>query len=472
MRRTALLAATAALPTVLAFTSGGTSATARAGFVIAACALLAVSAFTTSGPLVPRGTGARIALTSFAALTALTAASHAWTVDTGGWLVATHFAIGYVSLLYAATLQLTDRPAEQRLVEPMLAAGTVVVVGYGLLQRALSDVFSTTESVRAGGRLFTPIGYWNAEGLLAALGILLCARIAGDRSRPLALRVAVLASVPVLAVGLELSFSRVGIAAVAAGLLLLTLLDRAASRFQSLAAVLLAGAAGVLTTVPFSSLRAAETDAAAGAPWLGVLVIVCLLVAAAAHRWLPRFLDGERQAPPAVRRVLIGLVVAVVALPFATALLSRSDEGSGAFGASTTRLTATGSNRALYWEVAVHQFADRPLAGDGAGSFASAWLRHRTIDEKVVNAHSLWLETAAELGLAGLLLLLTTAAGVVLALRRSTDPGVVIGPAAVLLTWAVASSSDWHWQVPAVTAIAIILAGLALSSEQAGSSAG
>lgn len=472
MRRMALLVATLALPTVLAFTSGGTSSVARAGFVLASCVVLAASAPSTAGPLVPRGTGGRLTLAALAGFTALTVASHTWTNDPAGWLVASQLAIGYLGLLYAVTLQLNGSVQLQRLIEPALAAGTVVVVGYGLLQRGLSDVLTAEESARAGGRLFTPIGYWNAEGLLAALGVVLCARIAGDRTRPLPLRLAALGATPALAVGLELSFSRVGIAAVVAGLLLLTLLDPAASRFQTLLAVVAAGGIGVASTMPFASLRSAPTDASTGAPWLALLVVVSLLVAAAAHRFLPHFPSAEQAPRPAARNVLLVLIVAIVALPLATALISRGDTGSETFGASTTRLTATGSNRARYWDVAVRQFADRPFVGNGAGSFASAWLQHRTIDEKVVNAHSLWLETAAELGFAGLLLLVSALVGVLVALRRSCDPAATAGPAAGLLTWLVASSSDWHWQVPAVTAIVIILIGLALSSEQAASSAG
>jgi len=471
MRRKALLASTLAIPTVLAFTSGGTSAIARAGFVAVSFAALAVSALSTSGPLLPRGTGGRLALGSIVALSALTAGSHAWTPDLDGWRVATQLVLGYAALLYAVFLQLVDSAAMRRLVEPVLAAGGFVVIGYGLLQRALSDVFQTADSARAGGRLFTPIGYWNAEGLLAALGLVLCARVIGDRTRPLAVRAAALAATPVLAVGLELSFSRVGIAAAAAGLLLLTLLDRAASRFQALSAVLLAAGAGVLTTVPFPSLRAAATGSSNGAPWLALLVVLSLLAGVLAFRFVPRWRSDPAAPAPAARKLLIGLIAAAVALPFATALLSRSDEGSNSFGASATRLTATGSNRAQYWRVAVDQCAGRPLIGHGVGSYAGAWLKHRTIDEKVVNAHSLPLETAAELGLAGLLLLVAAVAGVVLALRRSTDPEAVAGSAAALLTWAVASASDWHWQVPAVTAVSVSLIGLALSAERAASNA-
>ena len=64
-----------------------------------------------------------------------------------------------------------------------------------------------------------------------------------------------------------------------------------------------------------------------------------------------------------------------------------------------------GSNRYDYWEVALGQFAADPLRGDGSGSFEVEWRREREIDEAVGDAHSLPLETAAELGPIGLALL-------------------------------------------------------------------
>jgi hypothetical protein len=469
MRRTALLVATLALPTLIAFANGGTSSSARAGFVPGACLLLAASALTSRAALLPPGTGGRLTLAALAGFAALTALSTTWTNDPGGWLVATQLSIGYGALFYAAVLQLTGQRQLRRHVEPLLALGTVAVVGYGVAQRALSDVLTADESVRAGGRLFTPIGYWNAEGLLAAIGVVLCASVFADRARPAALRVSALAAVPMLSVGVQLSFSRVAIAAVLGGLLLLALLSPFSTRFRTLGLVAVVGGLGVVTTLPFSSLRSAAVDASTGAPWL--LLLLATSSAAAFLAWVSVNDREVTRQPPArpTRTALIALIVIILIVPFAAAIGSRSDEGSDAFGASTARLTATGSNRAQYWEVALDRFAARPLYGDGAGSFSSAWLEYRTINEKIVNAHSIWLETAAELGLAGLLLLAMVVAGVVLALRRSEDPPAVTGAAAMLLTWMLGASLDWHWQVPAVTAIAVLLAGLAVSAERPGS---
>jgi O-antigen ligase len=81
----------------------------------------------------------------------------------------------------------------------------------------------------------------------------------------------------------------------------------------------------------------------------------------------------------------------------------------------------------------------------------------------VRDAHSIWLETAAELGLVGLLLLGAFAAGVAWSVARAPRPAVA-GPAAALAVWAAHSAIDWDWELPGgPTLIAIVLAGLVLA---------
>ena len=105
-----------------------------------------------------------------------------------------------------------DRRAA-RVVEPVLAAGALVVIGYGLSGRLLPGVVHLHATARAGGRLEQPLTYWNATGALAALGLVLCARLAGDVTRPRALRIAAAAAAAPLGMGVYLSFSRGALAA-------------------------------------------------------------------------------------------------------------------------------------------------------------------------------------------------------------------------------------------------------------------
>lgn len=126
-----------------------------------------------------------------------------------------------------------------------------------------------------------------------------------------------------------------------------------------------------------------------------------------------------------------------------------------------------GSERYDLWQVAVDDAAEDPLLGDGAGGFQYSYLEKRTAGGvNVRDAHSIELETLAELGIPGLALLLTAlaaaATGVILA--RRTGPAAA-GLGAVALAsgtyWLAHSSIDWFWQYPAVSAPAVMLLGAA-----------
>ena len=166
-----------------------------------------------------------------------------------------------------------------------------------------------------------------------------------------------------------------------------------------------------------------------------------------------------------LRPVLAGLAVAGLV---ATAAVAAVEEDGPASGATAARLASTGSNRYDYWAVAAGAFADQPLRGTGAGGFAVAWRRERTVAEGARDAHSLYVETAAELGLVGVLLLAAAFGGVVASARHVPAPALA-GPAAALAAWALHAGLDWDWELPALTLVAVLLAGaLMAAAEPAG----
>src|SRR5919202_1778233 len=186
MRRGAVPALTAVLvagPTVLAFASGGFFPHARLVAAIGAWAVLGLAALAAPAPVVPRTAPVCAALVGLAALAAWTALSGTWAPSPGPARQSLELALVYLPALAAAALLLRERGAA-RFAEVALAAGTLVVIGYGLAGRLLPGVVHLSASVRAGGRLEQPLTYWNATGALAALGFVLAARIGGDRSRP------------------------------------------------------------------------------------------------------------------------------------------------------------------------------------------------------------------------------------------------------------------------------------------------
>jgi O-antigen ligase len=100
------------------------------------------------------------------------------------------------------------------------------------------------------------------------------------------------------------------------------------------------------------------------------------------------------------------------------------------------------------------------------------WLRWRSVAEGAQDAHSLELQTLAELGVVGAALLLSVLAGIALAARRSlraataTAPAATAGLIAALVTYLAHSPLDWDWQMPAVTLIATALAGAVIAAAE------
>jgi len=127
-------------------------------------------------------------------------------------------------------------------------------------------------------------------------------------------------------------------------------------------------------------------------------------------------------------------------------------------GALADDLAELGEDRAWYWHVAWQEAAESPLVGRGAGTFELAWLERQPVPWNVLDAHSLYLETLAELGLVGLLLLaLALAPPLVSALRR----GVPAAAAGGYIAFLVHAGLDWDWEMPAVT-VAGLLCGSAI----------
>src|SRR5439155_6624426 len=77
-----------------------------------------------------------------------------------------------------------------------------------------------------------------------------------------------------------------------------------------------------------------------------------------------------------------------------------------------------GANRPHYWRVAWHEVELNPVLGSGAGTFDRYWLLYRPVGSFARDAHSLYLETLAELGPVGLVLLLAALGLPLLVLRK------------------------------------------------------
>lgn len=177
-------------------------------------------------------------------------------------------------------------------------------------------------------------------------------------------------------------------------------------------------------------------------------------------------LGGFALASPRLPRRIVLVAATAIAVVLALALV-RVGGPTGAvheFSHSAPTVNAdknrrlfslSGSSRAQYWHVAWREAQDHPWLGSGAGSFQRNWLRLRPAQLPVTDAHSLYLETLAEVGPLGLALLVALLAVPAVAAVRAWRHPLAAPAFAGYLAYIVHAAQDWDWELPAVT-----LAGL------------
>lgn len=452
---------------MLAFFSGGYFDEARNWAGLVAWALVVVAVLLEPRAL-PRSRSAWLAIGGLLLWGGWSLASMAWAPVAGDAYHAAQIVFLYLGGLLAAAMLLRAATA-RRLAEPVLGLAAAIVITYAISERLLPGLLHFSRSTAAFGRLEQPLTYWNATGELAALGLVLCARMLGDSTRRPALRLLAGAASAPLGMGLYLSFSRGALFAWAAGLVALVVV---AGRREQLRAALLAISIAVLAAAaaaPFKGLTALSGSLATRERQ-GVAVLVLLLgIVISAVLVGSQLIVSERPAQLRLPRRAPWLAAAVICAGLAIAIVAGAKEGNSQhLGGGAGRLVTFTSNRYAYWGVAVRAFGQEPLHGIGAGNWSVWWLRYRTVNEFATDAHSLPLQTAAELGLVGVALLAAFVWGIALVARvaHRRVGALAAGPIAGLVCYAAHAPLDWDWQMPAVTLVAIVLAGVAIAQAE------
>jgi O-Antigen ligase len=413
------------------------------------------------------------------AFAAWTAASTIWSVSAAQPVLATERTLLYVTALLAALLVTRSRHGSVPLAAGVVVASTVVG-GYALLTRLVPGWISRFPP-SDGYQLQAPIGYWNGLAILAAVGALAALGLAAE-AEPRALRAGAAAAVPPLVLCVYFTFSRGGWLALAAGAAAAVALSpRRLHLLGVIAALAPATALAVWCATRFpalthggSSLGTARTD---GRDVL-IVLLLCTAGAAAAGSLLPS-VEARIRLSRRADRLISGALAAIVALALLAALVHVGgptglwNRASSSFNRSlpqtggdlNRRLTSFSSDgRADYWRVAWREVRAHPLLGGGAGSYERWWARYRPTGFEARNAHNLYLETLAELGPVGLVLLLgALAVPFAAAVRRRAEPGVAAA-AGVLAAFAVHAAVDWDFQIPAVTLPALLCSAALVSA--------
>jgi hypothetical protein len=458
----------------------------------------------------PASGGVTLAL--FAALAALTAASIAWSVQPdNSWLEANR-TLSYFAAFAGAVALARLFPARWPALIGGLAVAATVLSAYALLVKVFPGSLDAQDAI---GRLNAPFQYWNATGLIAALGIPPCLWAGSRREAGRLLRALTVPALAILIAVVVLTYSRSAVLAAIIG----TGCWFATVPLRLRGALLLAlGAVGGSVIAAWALGQRAFThngvplEARTSTGHSFGLLLVAVLVGLGIAGFAATVALDQTELTARRRRRAGALLLSLVALaPVAGVIgLAASHRGltgevshiwstltstKAGVGDSPDRLVNVANSRPQYWHEGITVGTHALLGGVGALGYATARTRY-TYDRLVVqHAHSYVIETFADFGLIGLglslalLIAWAIAAGravgarrLTLGRRRPTGPPAATEPAAtadppqpglnrtaeraglltllcMVVAFGVHSAIDWTWFVPGVAIPALVGAG-------------
>lgn len=481
----AALLAPVALVVVLALAGGGFDVTARHIAGLAAwLTVVALLVFGAAG-------SARLERPLYWAgglivgLAILSAISSFWSGSVELSVIEADRVLTYLGFFLAAFLIAQTDERRQRFAEGLaIAAALVALLGLG--SRLLPHVIATAESLGAGARLRYPLGYWNANGAVAGIAIALLLWTS-RRSASAVLRWASVAAIPAVLLTLYFTYSRGGLLALAIACGCLIALSR--DRLWLLATL----AIGALGTLPAILAVQARSDLAndladqatvdQGVTVLLILVcgIALSLALFAALRWEERRegrLSGRALDISRDPTVLKGIAVAAAVVTI-VGLAAVGGRAWHQFSRSDIQLSQSpqqrfsdlsGTGRREFWAAAIGAFDEKPVLGIGAGTYKFAWYQRRSVENPVDDAHSLYLQSFAELGAVGGILVLALVGSLLwfgfgawreaAGAQRERSAALL----AAMLAFAVGAAFDWFWEIPGLGAFLFLPAGAVVAA--------
>ena len=417
--------------------------------------------------------GLILALALFSALSSL------WSGSAELSVIEADRVLVYLGVFVAAFLIAQTEQTLQRFGEGIGSAIAVVAL-LALASRLIPDVFTVHAGLGSGPRLRYPLGYWNADGAMFALGAVLLLWMS-RRALTTALRWAAVGALPILLVAIYLTYSRGGILLLVIGVIALLALSRDRLWLLLTAAIGVVGALPALIAIPSNRGVADNIDipgVISQGTTVGLLVlagIALALVLFAGLRALERRDGGLTHRALTVsrdRRLLTGIAVAALLVVIV---------GGIAYGGrawdkfSTSEISVvqpeerlgdlSGAGRHEFYRVAVEAWKEDPIAGHGAGTYQFSWeeLRHQKIQDTL--AHSLYLQAFSELGLIGGLIVIALVLSLLwfafAAWRAASGRQRELYAAlfAVELAFAVGAGIDWLWETAALGSVFFLVAG-------------
>ena len=415
-------------------------------------------------------------LAGFAGLVGWIALSLLWTTVVPDTVLEVERVLVYLAAAASGVLLLRRRSVASVVVG--LWGALVVVTTYALMTRLFPDQFGAFDPI-SGYRLSDPLGYWNALGILAAMGWLLALGLAA-RSGPL-VRSLSAGSTVIFALALYFTYSRASWIALVAGLAVAVAVDKRRLQLITTGLVLAPWsitAVAVASTSPALTHQSAALSAASRDGHGLAVIAIGLVVAASLTILLVDWLASTISVSHGVRRVYAGtllfllvafLIVVFGRYGFPPTLARKAYDSFNVTGTNPDDLNSrlfnlSGSGRAENWHTAWQEVTDHPVLGGGAGSYAQFWFQHRRVDWTMHDAHNLYLETLAEVGPVGLALLLLTLLVPLVAVRRARSSPLVAVACGAYVAFLLHAAVDWDWEMPAVTLTGLFCAIVLLAA--------
>ena len=425
------------------------------------------------------GLAERVTLAFLAALLVWILVSIAWTSSVGRTVLEAERALAYLTAV--ATVLLLVRARAYRALLGGTWAAIAVIATYALATRLFPERLGVFDPI-AGYRLSEPLGYWNALAIFAGLGALLALGLAARAASGWLSSLAA-ASLVLLLPTMYFTFSRGAWVAVGLGLASAVALDPRRLQLVTTGLALTPAPAVALAVAYRSDALTHSTASLSSASEEGHRLALVLLVLAVVNAAVAvgLRLASERFSFSSSVRVAYGALLAVVLVAALTAAFVRygspptlAQRAYDELSRPTTSQKDTDLNRRLFsfssrarvasWKVAWADFEDHQAVGSGAGTYELYWAAHRTTPTKVRDAHSLYLESLAELGPVGLVLLACALGVPVVAAIKARRRSLVPAALGAYVAYLVHAGVDWDWEMMAVTTAALFCGAAMLAA--------
>jgi hypothetical protein len=431
----------------------------------------------------------------FGVLTVLTIASISWSVQPSDSWIEANRTLSYLAAFGGAAALARLMPERWVAIVGSIAMFATIISGYALLAKVFPGSLDRSDPF---GRVNLPFDYWNAVGLVAAMGIPAWLWLGSRADDARASRALAVPAIALLLTTVVLTYSRSAVIAAIVGVAFWFV--AVPLRLRG-ALVLALGAAGAAACVVWALATHAliDNNVALAARTIaghafGLVLLLTLALTTVAGFTAAFAVDRYSLSASLRRRVATALLVLVAAMPaVGVAALAASSRGltgeishvvheftsanSGGSADQAGRLLTVDNSRGTYWNQAVHVAEHALFKGVGAGGFATVRGAYSVYFRADRHAHSFVMQTFADFGLLGLLTSIglsvawvTAAVRTVRSRRRTagsppptagatSERAGLLSLVAVVVTFGVQSAVDWTWFIPGASVPALICAG-------------